>query len=64
MSISDVGVSVMLNKLRMFAKDESGASLAEYGLLIALIAAVSIGVLTTLGTGISAKFTEVDTAIK
>lgn len=53
----------MLNKLRMFAKDESGASLAEYGLLIALIAAVSIGVLTTLGTGISGKFTEVDTAI-
>ena len=53
----------MLNKLRMFAKDESGASLAEYGLLIALIAAVSIGVLTTLGTGIGAKFTEVDTAI-
>ena len=54
----------MLNKLRMFGKDESGASLAEYGLLIALIAVVSIGVLTTLGGGIKTKFKAVDDAIK
>ncbi len=33
-------------------KKEQGASLAEYGLLMALIAVVCIGAVTTLGTTI------------
>ena len=33
-----------------FAKDESGATAIEYGLIVALIAVVIIGAVTTLGT--------------
>jgi pilus assembly protein Flp/PilA len=40
--------------LRLVArKDEEGQGLAEYGLVLALIAVVCIGALTALGTGIS-----------
>ena len=35
------------------ARDEEGQGLAEYGLILALIAVVCIGALTALGTGIS-----------
>ena len=35
------------------AQDEEGQGLAEYGLILALIAVVCIGALTALGTGIS-----------
>jgi pilus assembly protein Flp/PilA len=39
-----------------FVRDEEGASLAEYGLLLALIAVVCIGAITILGTNISKMF--------
>jgi pilus assembly protein Flp/PilA len=39
-----------------FVRDEEGASLAEYGLLLALIAVVCIGAITVLGTNISTMF--------
>ena len=42
-----------------FLKDESGATAIEYGLIVALIAVVIVGAVTTLGTGMSAKFQEV-----
>jgi pilus assembly protein Flp/PilA len=41
---------------KFFRKDEEGASLAEYGLLLALIAVVCIAAITTLGTKISTMF--------
>jgi pilus assembly protein Flp/PilA len=40
-------------------KDEEGASMVEYALLVALIAAVCIGAVSSLGGGISKKFTDV-----
>ncbi len=46
-----------------FNTDERGAALVEYALLVALIAVVSILVLTSLGEGIRDKFTEVDNKI-
>ena len=45
-----------MQPLRDFFKDESGASAVEYGLLVALIAVVIIGAVTTLGTTISGIF--------
>jgi pilus assembly protein Flp/PilA len=39
-----------------FAKDESGATAIEYGLIAALIAVGIIGAATTLGSQISATF--------
>ncbi len=40
-----------------FVRDEDGASLVEYGLLLSLVAVVCILAITTLGTSISTMFT-------
>ena len=53
-----------MERIKNFFKDESGATAVEYGLMVALIAAVIIGVVTTLGNSLVAKFTEVNTAIQ
>ena len=42
-----------------FTEKEEGATLAEYGLLLALIAVVCIAAITLLGTKISDMFTTV-----
>jgi pilus assembly protein Flp/PilA len=52
-----------MKNLANFFKDESGAAAVEYGLLVALIAVVIIGAVTTLGTTLSAKFNSVSTSI-
>ncbi|MCC2098586.1 MAG: Flp family type IVb pilin, partial [Hyphomicrobiales bacterium] len=46
----------MKNLFARFAKDESGATAIEYGLIAGLIGVVIIGAVTTLGTSINAKF--------
>lgn len=43
--------------------DQEGATAVEYGLLVALIAAVIVTVVTTLGTDIRAAFQTVVNAI-
>jgi pilus assembly protein Flp/PilA len=50
-------------KIRNLFKEESGASAVEYGLLVALIACVIIGAVTTLGTNLSGKFDQASTAV-
>jgi len=52
-----------MQAIRNFWKDEAGASAVEYGLLVALIAAVIIAAVTTLGTSISGKFKEASDGI-
>ena len=46
-----------------FAKNERGAALVEYALLLALIAVVCIVALTTLGGQASSKFSDVGNSI-
>ncbi len=46
-----------------FARDEEGASLAEYGLLLALIAVVCITAIASVGTKISTMFSTVSGSI-
>lgn len=48
-----------MERLRRFLKDETGASAVEYGLLVALIAAVIIGAVTAFGTGLRDLFNQV-----
>ena len=43
----------MSKAVKLQTRDEEGQGLAEYGLILALIAVVCIGALTALGTGIS-----------
>ncbi len=43
--------------------DRRGVTMLEYGLIAALIAAVCVGAVTTLGTNISTAFTNVSGSI-
>lgn len=43
----------MLKKIASFMKKEEGQALAEYGLILALIAVAAVGALFALGGGIS-----------
>lgn len=43
--------------------NKKGAAMVEYALLAALIAVVSVVAITSLGTGISQKFTALSTSI-
>ncbi len=52
-----------MERIKRFFRDEEGAALVEYGLLVGLIAAVCVALVTTLGTTISAKFNAVVTAL-
>lgn len=40
-------------------RDEEGATMVEYGLLVALIAMVALAAVTTLGTNLSSLFNTV-----
>lgn len=46
-----------------FAKDESGATAIEYGLIAGLIGVVIIGAVSAVGTSISGKFNEVSSSL-
>lgn len=54
----------MTKFLNAFAKDESGATAIEYGLIAALIAVAIITIVTSVGTNLSKTFTKVDDAVK
>lgn len=47
-----------------FAKDESGATAIEYGLIASLVAVAIITALTTLGTKLNATFGQVNSKLK
>ena len=49
--------------IKRFAKDESGATAIEYGLIAGLISVIIIGVLTSIGTKLNTKFTSVSNAL-
>ena len=49
----------MITTLKTMIRDEEGATMVEYGLLVALIALVAIVGVTLLGTNLSTLFTTV-----
>jgi pilus assembly protein Flp/PilA len=56
----------MLQKIRPWlalANDRRGVTALEYGMIAALIAVVIIGVITTLGTTLQAKFQAIVTGL-
>ncbi|MFN3777919.1 MAG: Flp family type IVb pilin [Brevundimonas aurantiaca] len=54
----------MTKFISRFAKDESGATAIEYGLIAALIAVVIITVLGTVGTNLNARLEEVSKGLE
>ena len=53
-----------MKTLKRFAKDESGATAIEYGLIAAGISVAIITVVQGLGTKLANTFSNIDTAIK
>ena len=53
----------MRNLLNRFAKDESGATAIEYGLIAALIAVVIIAALGLVGGSLKSKFETISTEL-
>jgi pilus assembly protein Flp/PilA len=52
-----------MEKLIRFFKDEEGATAVEYGMIVALIAAVIVLVVTNLGVAIRAAFQSIVEAL-
>lgn len=53
----------MKNIVARFAKDESGATAIEYGLIAALIAVAASAAMTTLGGGLTTMFESLGTKL-
>ncbi len=49
---------------KAFLKDESGATMIEYGLIAALVSVAAIAALQILGTELQSIFTKVSTELK
>jgi pilus assembly protein Flp/PilA len=52
-----------MEKLLKFLRDDKGASAVEYGLLVAMIAAVIVGAVTLVGGNLKATFDYVSTIV-
>lgn len=53
-----------MEKIRKFFKDEAGANMVEYALLLALISVVAIAILQTLGSNVQTTFQSASDAIQ
>jgi pilus assembly protein Flp/PilA len=53
----------LLNKVQQFRKDEDGAALVEYVVILGVILAVSLAVLVSIGTNANLIFSKVNTAL-
>lgn len=53
----------MLKKFKGVLRDEEGATMVEYGLMVALIAVAAMGAVGLLGDSISGMFGDVQTEI-
>ena len=51
-----------MSSILRFIKEEEGAEVVEVGIWLALIVAISIGLITTIGTKIQTAFTTISTA--
>ncbi|MGA2759492.1 MAG: Flp family type IVb pilin [Candidatus Cybelea sp.] len=49
----------MFSNIKSMIRDEEGATMVEYGLLVALIAMVALVGVTTLGTNLKSLYTTV-----
>lgn len=57
-------MSTLKNALKNLWKDERGQGMAEYGLIIALVAIVVIIALTTMGGKLKGKFDHISNTLK
>jgi pilus assembly protein Flp/PilA len=53
----------MKNLLKCLARDESGVTAIEYGLITSLISVVVIGAMTAVGTSLNVVYATIATAV-
>jgi pilus assembly protein Flp/PilA len=63
MAIIDRVFVQLLSAMASLQSREEGQGLAEYGLILALVAVVAVGAVTLLGTNVSAKISSIATSI-
>jgi len=56
-------LSKVIDRAKWLYADEEGATMVEYALLLALIAVVSILIITSLGSKVKGTFTSANTAM-
>lgn len=54
----------MTNLFKRFAKDESGATAIEYGLIAAIVAVIIVAVFPIIRGGLNDSFTSISTALR
>ncbi len=54
----------MKSLITRFLKEEEGATMVEYAILVALISVVAIVIIASVGGEVNSAFTEVDTQLK
>lgn len=54
-------MQTILNQAKRFLRDEDGATMVEYALMLALIAVVCIVAVTSIGTGANGMFNKIAT---
>ena len=55
--------AIIMDHVKLLYRNEEGATMVEYALLLALIAVVSILIITSLGTKVQTTFTSADTGM-
>lgn len=50
----------MANLIKRFAREEEGATMVEYGVMVALIAVVCIAVIAVIGTNMDLAFSNLN----
>ena len=56
-------MSMLINYVKSFARNDEGQDLLEYALLVALIAIVAVGAVTAAGNTVNGIFTQIAGAI-
>lgn len=54
----------LLQLINRFRRDEQGAALVEYGILVGLIAVICIAAVAIVGTQVSTAFSAIASALK
>jgi pilus assembly protein Flp/PilA len=57
--LTDIDMKTIIAQAKRFAREEEGATMVEYGLMVALIAIVCITAITTVGTKLNSIFVEI-----